>query len=279
MHPIANHLIQLQELALIREEQEVMTGRSRLEELDRAIAEMVAKLPEDVRTLYQRLKEKDPITIAPVFDNRCTACAMHLPISLAQAVRMEREIHSCPNCARLLYAPETPIRGIGRRTSRVAPQKTGISRFSAEGLMIPSLGGDTAEAVIREMATRLRDEGFVDRVEELVEAALRREAIISTAVGNGLAFPHVRGVEGGGLSLVLGLSRRGIAWPYTPDGKPVRILFFIAIPTAATAFYLKLLSGLTTTFTQAEARRTLLSCKTPETLWKTLIKVTRSSVK
>ena len=101
---------------------------------------------------------------------------------------------------------------------------------------------------------------------------------MSTAVGNGLAFPHVRSVEGGGLALALGISRKGVIFD-GPDGKTVKMIFFLAIPTAASAFYLKLLSGLTTTFADPEARKALMAEKEQEKVWKALVKATRATIK
>jgi len=51
------------------------------------------------------------------------------------------------------------------------------------------------------------------------------------------------------------------------------------IPTAASAFYLKLLAGLTEAFMVADARKQLLAQQDPPTLWKTLIKITRKTIK
>jgi mannitol/fructose-specific phosphotransferase system IIA component (Ntr-type) len=111
-----------------------------------------------------------------------------------------------------------------------------------------------------------------------VEHALQREAIVSTAVDHGLAFPHVRGVEGGGLTLACGLSRKGIPFG-EEDKKPTKILFFMVIPTAASAFYLKLLAGLAESFTDAENRKAVLAAKDQDELWKALSKVTRATIK
>jgi mannitol/fructose-specific phosphotransferase system IIA component (Ntr-type) len=123
----------------------------------------------------------------------------------------------------------------------------------------------------------MEEEGFVKDAAKLVEEALRREAIISTAVDAGLAFPHVRGVEGGGLTLALGLSRKGVK--FSGSGRKLtRIIFFVVIPTAASAFYLKLLSGLTQTFQDEAARDRLFETDTPEKLWKELVKLTKTSV-
>ena len=58
-----------------------------------------------------------------------------------------------------------------------------------------------------------------------------------------------------------------------------KIIFFIAIPTAAAAFYLKLLSGLAETFAKEEARKALMDAKDQDKLWKALSKLTRATIK
>jgi mannitol/fructose-specific phosphotransferase system IIA component (Ntr-type) len=90
--------------------------------------------------------------------------------------------------------------------------------------------------------------------------------------------PHVRGVEGGGLTLAMGLSHKGIRWDAHAT-ELTRIVVFIIIPTVASAFYLKLLAGLAETFTQADARKLILETGEAEAMWKTLVKITRSTVK
>jgi PTS system fructose-specific IIC component len=144
--------------------------------------------------------------------------------------------------------------------------------------MWPRMKVADKEGAIRELAQKMHDEGFVDDDAKLIEEALRREAIVSTGVEHGLAFPHVRAVEGGGLTLALGTSTKGIRFD-TLSSRLTRIVFFIVIPTAASAFYLKLLSGLTETFMVPDARKALLAEKDPEALWKALTKVTRSTIK
>jgi len=277
MHPVLNHLIQLQELTLIRDEQKV-AGGTHLQQLDESISGMTKELPEDIRVLFGKLHKKDHIVIVPVSNGICAACGMQLPISQVQAVRQAVRIRGCPNCARFLYFPEVAARRLTRVSGRAAPMKAGISRFSSASLMIPRLQSSDKEGVIHEMASKMEEEGFIDKAEHLAEAALRREAIVSTVVEHGLAFPHVRSVEGGGLTLALGIHRKGIRFD-GPQKKLTRIFFFIAIPTAASAFYLKLLSGLTETFVSAAARSTLMAQKTPAELWKALFKVTRVRIK
>jgi mannitol/fructose-specific phosphotransferase system IIA component (Ntr-type) len=59
----------------------------------------------------------------------------------------------------------------------------------------------------------------------------------------------------------------------------VNIIFFITIPTAVSAFYLRLMSGLTETFLKEQNRENILAAKNSEELWKALLKATRYSIK
>jgi mannitol/fructose-specific phosphotransferase system IIA component (Ntr-type) len=277
MHPVVNHLIQLQELQLIRDEQRVTAKGKSLTELDASIKTMTSNLPAETRVLYTKLQKRDHISVTTVRDSMCTGCGLQLAISFVQQVRMEKEILTCPNCSRVLYNPERIIRRMEKGPRRVATRKPGLSRFSSHSLMIPRLTAKTKEDAILELATSMADVGFVDNAENMTTEALARETVLSTAVDHGMAFPHVRGIDGGGLSLALGLSPKGIN--FDADGPLSKIIFLISIPTAASAFYLKLLAGLMETFRQAEARKVLMAEKDPEKLWKSLIKLTRTTIK
>lgn len=277
MHPVVNHLIQLQELTLIRDEQKVAAQGKHLQQLDASIKTMSAKLPAEQRYTYEKLAKRDPIVLSAVSDSHCSVCGIRLAISFIQAVRIAREILACPNCARMMYFPETTVRRVAAAIRRTAPRKIGISRFSSASLMIPRLEAKTSEEAIRELGLKMAAEGFVDNGPKLVEEALRREAILSTAVEHGVAFPHVRGVEGGGLALALGISEKGIDFGGS-KGKS-RIIFMLAIPVAASAFYLKLLAGLTETLMDPDNRKVLTAAKDPDDLWKALTRVTRSTIK
>jgi PTS system nitrogen regulatory IIA component len=118
----------------------------------------------------------------------------------------------------------------------------------------------------------------VENADQLLDLALQREAIISTAVDSGMAFPHVRGVEGGGLSMTLGIHKKGIHFG-GPGRTRTRIFFFMVIPTATSAFYMKLISGLAQTFRQKEVREELLTAENEEELWKVLVRQTRKVIK
>lgn len=277
MQPTINLLVQLQELIVARAQHEAGMPGARLDQLDSAISALSKELPEDLYQQFTRLLQKSPLAIVPVANGACTACGMTLPVSLVHRVHAAEQVYTCPSCARLLFHRDSSPRNTRKSPRRSDPPKMGIERFSADSLMIPNLEGKDCASVIEEICNKMAEEGFVDDAKQLVDAAMKREAIISTAVGNGVAFPHVRCVEGGALTLALGVAPKGVK--FDPDGKAnTRIIFFMVIPTAASAFYLKLLAGLSQVFQKQENRDKLLEAETPEKLWKALVKTTRTTI-
>lgn len=274
-----NQLIQLQELIVARMQTKAAQSKTPLDSLDKSIAMLGADLEPQVKSHINRLLQKHPEAVVPIVDEHCTGCGIKLPKSQVNEVLRADELHRCRSCTRFLYFPSEII--ARERASRVygEAQKVGISRFSAPSLMITPLTGNTPEEVLGEMCNRLKEAGFVSNSEQLLNLALQREAIVSTAVDGGLAFPHVRGVEGGGLTMALGIHKKGIHFG-GPGRTLTRIFFFMVIPTATSAFYLKLLAGLSQTFRDTDARDALLAAADdPDALWKALIKSTRKTIK
>ena len=144
--------------------------------------------------------------------------------------------------------------------------------------MICELAGKTAQDAVRELADAMVSHRFVSNAEALVAAAMERESVLSTAMGNGLAFPHVRGVEGGGLTLALGTSRDGVAFG-PGNGEKAHIIFFSVIPVAVSAFYLRLMGGLMDAFCKKENRDAIIASKSSSDLWKNLMKATRHTIR
>lgn len=274
---VINDLIQLQDLTIARQQQEASQSTPHVKRLDKHITSMMKALPEDVAAQFSKLQKRDVLAIVPLNDQVCAACGISLPVSFAQSVHQAEKLHQCPSCARYLYHTDRVIRKKVPKSKRYEVAKIGIERFSGKTLMIPNLQASNAEEALQACADQLAQEGFIENATELVEEALRREAIASTAVDHGLAFPHVRGVEGGGLSMVVATSADGIDFG-NPEGETSHLLFFITIPSAASAFYLKLLSGLTQTFRKKEAREKLLKADSPDKMWKAMIQLTRKTI-
>ncbi len=94
------------------------------------------------------------------------------------------------------------------------------------------VGGGDRESVLRAVVSALRLPDSVDR-DFLFRVLLAREALGSTAVGDGVAIPHVRS------PVVLRIALPAIHLSYlarpidfgAPDGRPVHILFLALSPT------------------------------------------------
>ena len=269
-----NILRQLQELVLTRDEHHQTGDGSHLDALNDAIDALQQKLEPQVTGLYERLYKKSHIVISAMSNNCCAVCGMQVPIAQGQQVRLAQHLVTCSSCGRILFSDEDAAVNVSEAPDRDDP-KTGISRFSAAELMLVDLDAGTREEAIARLAAAREEHKFIANADSLVTAALEREGVLSTAMEGGLAFPHVRGVEGGGLTLAMGVSKKGIDWA----GETVNIVFLSAIPVAVSAFYLRLMAGLAQSFAKEANRKAVLEAKDAAALWKALQKATRQTVK
>ena len=269
-----NILRQLQELVLTRDEHHQTGDGSHLDALNDSISALQRKLEPQVSGIYENLYKKSHVFISAMTNNCCAVCGMQVPIAHGQQVRIAQHLVTCSSCGRILFADDDAVVNTAEAPDRDSP-KTGVSRFSAEELMIADLDASTREEAIARLAERMEQSKFISNADSLVTAALERESILSTAIDGGIAFPHVRGVEGGGLTFALGVSPKGIDW----NGETVNLVFLSAIPVAVSAFYLRLMSGLTKAFAKEPSRRAVLEAKDSGSLWKALQKATRATVK
>jgi mannitol/fructose-specific phosphotransferase system IIA component (Ntr-type) len=98
----------------------------------------------------------------------------------------------------------------------------------------------------------------------LWQALADRERLHTTAVGEGLAFPHARNAMGNLLKrpvIVVGRHSQGVAWG-AADSRPVQLLFMLAAPSLTE--HLHLLGQMSRILRNAKIREELLRAVTPE---------------
>ena len=268
-----NIMRQLQELVLTRDEHHQTGDGSHLDQLNDSIDDLLKKLQPQVAGLYDRLYKKNHVVMASMSNGCCSACGMQVPIAQSQQVRLAQHLVTCSSCGRILFADE--VDAAHNVAERSDEPKTGISRFSDESLMVADLGAVSREEAITKLAQAMEDGKFITNADSLVSAAMDREAILSTAMEGGVALPHVRGVEGGALTLAIGVSKEGIDW----NGEDVHIVCLSAIPVAVSAFYLRLVSGLAQAFSKKDARDNLLKSADAAAMWKAIVKATRTTIR
>jgi len=107
--------------------------------------------------------------------------------------------------------------------------------------------------------------------QELTVEILKREELMSTAIGRGIAIPHVRLSSVTDLVMAVGLCRNDIIDFQTIDDVPVRLLFMIAAAYNQHAYYLQTLSFFSTKLKNTALREGLLSATTPLAAYNLLI--------
>ena len=105
---------------------------------------------------------------------------------------------------------------------------------------------------------------------ELTSEILKREELMSTAVGRGIAIPHVRLSSITDLVMAVGISKCDIIDFQTLDDVPVRILFMIAAAYNQHAYYLQTLSFFSSKIKNKELREALLNVNDPMEAYKLL---------
>jgi PTS system nitrogen regulatory IIA component len=108
--------------------------------------------------------------------------------------------------------------------------------------------------------------------QELSTEILKREELMSTAIGCGIAIPHIRLSSITDLVVSVGISRTEIADFNPLDDEPVRLVFMIAAAHSQHAYYLQALSWFSNRLKNKELRDSLLSSQTPQEVYNLLIK-------
>jgi mannitol/fructose-specific phosphotransferase system IIA component (Ntr-type) len=117
-------------------------------------------------------------------------------------------------------------------------------------------------AALEEVCGLLAGSPAVGDPAALERAVLEREAILTTAVGNGIALPHARIDSVKEFVLALGRSREGIDFA-SLDGKPVHLVLLLAGPDGNQARYLQLLAAATLRLKDEPLRRALREAAGP----------------
>ncbi|MCL2129652.1 MAG: PTS sugar transporter subunit IIA [Treponema sp.] len=108
--------------------------------------------------------------------------------------------------------------------------------------------------------------------QEIAQEILKREELMSTAIGRGIAIPHIRLSSVTDLVVSVGISQRDIIDFHALDEEPVRLLIMIAAAANQHAYYLQTLSFFSSRLKNRELCNSLLSSNTPEEAYRILIK-------
>ena len=139
-----------------------------------------------------------------------------------------------------------------------------LSELIQDGV-ICFLEESSRDHALRKLVEAHGDTGEIADKEEFLEAIIKREKIVSTGIGMGVAIPHAKLPTFNRFFLAVGLhkSKEGIEWDAL-DNNPVRLIFMIGGPANQQTEYLKILSRLTAAIKDEDLRKKLLACETKE---------------
>jgi PTS system nitrogen regulatory IIA component len=273
-------LKKIQDLSLTRAECIARGESATAENFTREISALAETLERRVFALYSRLSSTRPLFLSAMHNGKCAGCGMQVPAVSARIVRMAAHLVTCTTCGRILYDNAGAVAS-SRKVEDIDDENVskvrGIARFSSKELMVPALKASTMEEAVAELSNTMAAGGFVSDGDALARLALEREAVLTTRMEEGVAVPHVRGVEGGSLAFALGISRDGIVWD--DSGQKVNFLVLSAIPSAGSAFFLKLMSDLMAVFRRKAGRAALLGAEDSASLWAALEKATNRMIR
>lgn len=84
-----------------------VTMEGRLTDLERERSELVAPVPEEAFSLYDRIfKKKGDSAVVPLAGEMCGGCHMKVVIGTVQKLRQDETLTQCESCGRLLYLLE-----------------------------------------------------------------------------------------------------------------------------------------------------------------------------
>ena len=118
-----------------------------------------------------------------------------------------------------------------------------ISEFLCRDAVTNDLQAATKADVIAEMVGLLVEAGAVDRKykAKIVEVLMAREALGSTAIGQGIAIPHGKSEATGKLVAALAVSKKGVHFD-SLDGELSHIFFLLIAPIDSAGPHLKALA-------------------------------------
>ncbi|MBO4385941.1 MAG: PTS sugar transporter subunit IIA [Treponema sp.] len=130
----------------------------------------------------------------------------------------------------------------------------------------------TKHDALLELSQNLATAPQIKDAKELEEAVFKREELMSTAIGMGLAIPHVRLSSVTDLVMSVGISKTDIIDYQSIDDVPVRLLFMIAASFNQHNYYLQTLSFFSAKLKKPELREALLNASSSMEAYELLTK-------
>ena len=131
------------------------------------------------------------------------------------------------------------------------------------------LKGRTKSEVLVELVDLLESShGFASQG-EILDRVLRREAMMSTGIGNGVAIPHGKARLVDRLVAACGVAPEGIEFD-SADGEPATLFVLLVAPESGGALHVKVLANVSRLLKEESVRRVLRESPGPDAFYAAL---------
>ncbi len=131
-----------------------------------------------------------------------------------------------------------------------------------EGQSVDRWREQAKSLILLELVDLLDETHRVGNRNKLLIDFVNREKKAGTAIGHGIAFPHIRSMQATEFMMAFARSSAGYDFG-APDGEPVKLFFVMASPPYDDNLYLKVFKALAETLQYDSFRQELLDAQYP----------------
>jgi PTS system nitrogen regulatory IIA component len=134
--------------------------------------------------------------------------------------------------------------------------------LSPEAIVV-DLQGETKEEIIAELSKLVAKNCQIANSDDIFQAVIEREKIMSTGIGDGIAIPHGKSDSVDKLVAALGTKRRGVDFEAL-DGEPAYVFFLLVSPTNISGPHIKALARISRYLKNEEFKKRLIAAHTSD---------------
>jgi PTS system nitrogen regulatory IIA component len=134
---------------------------------------------------------------------------------------------------------------------------------------IVDLKGESKEDIIAELVNSLVVGDSITDRDQVLQAVLDREKIMSTGIGDGIAIPHGKSAAVTELVAAMGTQRRGVDFDAL-DGEPAFVFFLLVSPANVSGPHIKALARISRLLKNDAFKKKLIEANSAEEIIATI---------
>jgi mannitol/fructose-specific phosphotransferase system IIA component (Ntr-type) len=144
-----------------------------------------------------------------------------------------------------------------------------IADYAAPDLVAANLPAADRDGVLRSLVDLLVASGRVRNDIKLMQALLKRESVMSTGIGGGIALPHALTDDVEHMWIVVARTAQPIDFQ-SSDAQAVDLVFMLVGPESERNLYMKLLARVSRVLQRTELKQRMRAAQRPEDILQAL---------